>query len=118
MLVYTLAHINFKIAIVEVTLKYYHTKILGKFLPYNKHPKAHLLFSVLGLIQGIPKNKPNPSRNQSCQLTIHISSLTKHRQFHRYDTANDPSYKPGLRFLLKSCKHTPFEKAHKCKVQS
>lgn len=47
---YTLAHIHFKIAIVEVTPKYYHIKILGKFLPCNKYTKAHLLFSVLGLI--------------------------------------------------------------------
>lgn len=64
MLVYILAHINFKIAIVEVTLKYYHIKIFGKFLPYNKHPKAYLLLPVFGLIQSLPKNKPIPSHNQ------------------------------------------------------
>ena len=60
MLAYTPAHINFKIAIVEVILKYYHIKIFGKFLSYYKHRKAHLLFSVLGLIQNIPKYKPSP----------------------------------------------------------
>lgn len=42
MLVYTPADINFKMAIVEVILRYYHIKIFGKFLPYNTHPKVHL----------------------------------------------------------------------------
>ena len=66
-----------------MTLKYYHTKMFGKSLPYNEHPKAHLLFSVLGLTQDTAENKPNLSPNQSSQFIIHLTSLTKHGEFHR-----------------------------------
>lgn len=74
MLVYTPAHTNFKIAIVEVTLKYGHIKVFGKFLPYNKPSKAHLLISVLGLIQNIPKNNQTPLITKVSIYNSHILS--------------------------------------------